>query len=334
MAGLQFPLITTAIVAVLAAGIAGFLEGGRAALVAGVACIPLGLLWVSATIGEASRRDEHVRNEDILRKQLAEAGRIIEQQQESSKMLVRRDLELTRANEQLRTLDHLKSDFVTVTTHQLRTPLAAIRWTLQMIIAGDVGPITEEQKKFLMQAYESNNRLVAMLRDLLMADQIETGRFDKINAVTDPAEVAADLLKEVGMLADTQGVALRFEPPAQKLAVSIAPDHLRAILQNLVENAIKYTPRGGTVTVEMVRGVGQVAISVADTGIGIPQSAQDRIFSRFFRAQNAVTMVTDGSGLGLFIAKRIVEHYRGTLSFTSAEGAGTTFVFTLPSPVS
>lgn len=325
-----FPLLAT-ILTVAAGGIGGFLAAGPVTgLIAAAAAFAVGGLWLAAAAGASANEASHVRNEEILRKQMTDTAKIIEQQQASSKLLVRRDLELSRANEQLRTLDHLKSDFVTVTTHQLRTPLAAIRWTLQMIIAGDVGPITEEQKKFLMQAYESNNRLIVMLRDMLMADQIETGKLERTNAVADPTEVAQSLLEEVSKIAQAQGVSIRFNPPDKKINISIEPDHLRAVMQNLMENAVKYTPKGGTVTLEMVHGIGQVAISVADTGIGIPQTAQDRIFSRFFRAQNAVTMVTDGSGLGLFIAKRIVEHYRGTLSFTSAEGAGTTFVFTLP----
>lgn len=325
------PLVATLLVAIAVAGVEVVLGGLIPAIIAFIAIFALGGVWLAVTAGTVSRTEQDARQLDTLRKQLDQAGKLLKQQEESSKLLVRRDLELSRANEQLRTLDHLKSDFVTVTTHQLRTPLAAIRWTLQMLASGDVGPVTEEQKKFLLQAYESNNRLIDMLRDMLLADQIETGKFDRTNAQADPATVVDMLFKELAGLAEKQGVMLKFERSDKPALVAIDPKHLEAVLQNLLENAVKYTKKGGSVTVEVVPGIGQVALSVADTGIGIPQPAQDRIFSRFFRAQNAVTMATDGTGLGLYIAKRIVEHYKGTLSFTSAEGAGTTFVFTLPS---
>lgn len=326
------PLIATLLVAVAVAGAEVVLGGGLIpAIIAFIAVFALGGVWLAVTASSVAREDAALRQMDMQRKQIEQASKIMKQQEESSRLLVRRDIELSRANEQLRTLDHLKSDFVTITTHQLRTPLAAIRWTLQMLASGDVGSVTEEQKKFLLQAYESNNRLIDMLRDMLLADQIETGKFDRTNAQADPAAVVDMLFKELAGLAEKQGVMLKFEHPDKPTLVAIDPKHLEAVLQNLLENAVKYTKKGGSVTVEVVPGIGQVALSVADTGIGIPQPAQDRIFSRFFRAQNAVTMATDGTGLGLYIAKRIVEHYKGTLSFTSAEGAGTTFAFTLPS---
>ncbi|MBM3272406.1 HAMP domain-containing histidine kinase [Candidatus Kaiserbacteria bacterium] len=325
------PLVVTLLAAIAVAAVETVLSGLVPAIIAFIAVFALGGVWLAVTASTVSRAEQDARQLDTQRKQLDQAGKLLKQQEESAKLLVRRDLELSRANEHLRTLDHLKSDFVTVTTHQLRTPLAAIRWTLQMLAGGDVGPVTEEQKKFLLQAYESNNRLIDMLRDMLLADQIETGKFDRTNAQTDPATVVDALFKEIAGLAEKQGVALKFEHPDKPILIAIDPKHLQTVLQNLIENAVKYTKQGGNVTVEVVPGIGQVAISVADTGIGIPQPAQDSIFSRFFRAQNAVTMATDGTGLGLYIAKRIVEHYKGTLSFTSAEGAGTTFVFTLPS---
>lgn len=307
-------------------GLGGPIAGG----VALTGLLGIGSLWL---LNSSRQTDSNLSIEahdaQTLRK-LADAARILEQQEASAKLLVRRDLELTRANERLQAVDRLKSDFVTIATHQLRTPLAAVRWTLQMLMAGDVGPVNDEQRSFLEQAYDSNNNLIALLHDMLLADQIESGTFDTSDASLDPVAAIEDFLRTIQPVADKQGVGIRFEEPASCPPLRIAPDHFRAILQNLVENAIKYTPSGGSVTIEVVPGIGQAAISVADTGIGIPADAQDRIFSRFFRARNAISMATEGTGLGLFIAKRIVEHYKGMLSFTSTQGAGTTFVFTLP----
>jgi signal transduction histidine kinase len=324
------PIIAITLAGIGVAAAEYFLAGPVAAIIGLIGILAVGGVWLAIATSVSTREDGEVRELDTMRKQLEQADRIMKQQEKSAQLLVRRDLELSRVNEQLRELDHLKSDFVTVTTHQLRTPLAAIRWTLQMLAAGDVGPVTEEQKKFLLQAYESNNRLIDMLRDMLLADQIETGKFDQTGMQADPSAVIETLLKELNGIAEKHGVTVAYESPAKPVSVPVDPKHLQAVLQNLLENALKYTKQGGNVTIEATPGIGQVAISVADTGIGIPQSAQDRIFSRFFRAQNAVTMATDGTGLGLYIAKRIVEHYKGTLTFTSTEGSGTTFVFTLP----
>src|SRR5665213_2691747 len=107
---------------------------------------------------------------------LEKIRRLLEQQQNSAKLLIRRDLELTRANERLRALDQMKTDFVSVATHQLRTPLSAIKWTLSMLLKGDIGPLTNEQKIFLMKAYESNDRMVALLGDMLLSDQVDSGK--------------------------------------------------------------------------------------------------------------------------------------------------------------
>ena len=256
---------------------------------------------------------------------------LLKQQEQSAKLLIRRDLELTRANERLQALDQMKTDFVSVATHQLRTPLSAIKWTLSMLLNGDLGLLTNDQKTFLMKAYESNDRMVALLGEMLLSDQIESGKIQALSATTLLPELPENLLLELEPAATKKQIALRFEHPAPSYAaVSIDPRHLRAVLQNLLENAIKYSREQGAVTLGIVEEGPKTIFNVSDTGIGIPPEAQKNIFVRFFRAQNAVKMETDGSGLGLFIVRSILERNNGTIRFKSEENKGTTFIVELP----
>lgn len=264
--------------------------------------------------------------------ELARFKELLEQQERSGKMLIRRDLELTRANERLKQLDQMKTDFVSVATHQLRTPLSAIRWTLSMLLKGDLGELTGEQKTFVMKAYESNNRMVALLGDMLLADRVESGKMSPTEALeTSLIDLTDNLLVELKPIAEKKHVTLTFKHAEEVPHARIDPQHMRAIVQNLVENAIKYTPENGSVAIELVQpDEKNVELRVSDTGIGIPKEAHPQIFTRFFRAKNAVRVETDGSGLGLFIAKQIVERYDGSIRFESEPGDGTTFFVQLP----
>lgn len=258
---------------------------------------------------------------------------LLKQQKQTAWMLVRRDLELTRANEELRVLDQMKTDFVSVVTHQLRTPLSAIRWTISMLLNGDFGRLSDEQRTFLMKAYESNNRMINLIRDIVLVDHIESGKLVMTPQMTTSLpDLLENLLVELQPLVKDKRVEVIFTRPGSPYPPArIDPANLRAVLQNLIENAVKYTPAGGKVTIACDTGLsGALALSVADTGIGIPKEEQSRIFMRFFRASNAQKKETDGSGLGLFIAKSILQKYQGDIRFESVEGSGTTFHVTLP----
>jgi signal transduction histidine kinase len=257
--------------------------------------------------------------------------RLMEDQEKSARLLVRRDLELTRANERLRALDQMKTDFIAVATHQLRTPLSAIRWTLSMLLRGDAGPLNEEQRSLIVKAYESNDRMLALLSDLLLSDQVQSGAFKDLKATTLIPDLPEDLLIEIRPIAAKKQIEVQFlHPEASYAAVNIDPNQLRAILQNLLENAIKYSKPGTVVTMEVTQTDRSMIFKIADAGIGIPKEQQGSIFKRFFRAPNAVKIETDGTGLGLFIAKSIVERNQGKISFDSVEGKGTTFRVELP----
>jgi signal transduction histidine kinase len=256
---------------------------------------------------------------------------IIEKQNESAKLLVRRDHELSRANERLQTVSKAKSDFVSVVAHQLRTPLSSIKWTLKMAIDGDLGEITNEQKSYLMKGYESNERLIALVNDLLDVDRIESGSYQFNFVPTQVRDLVENTIAELEPRAKEGEVTMVLEKSKKKpKKVKLDQVKIRAVVQNLIENAIKYTPAQGTVSVSVEEQDGAVLVAVSDTGIGIPQEEQQEIFGRFFRATNAVRHEKQGAGIGLFMSQQIIEKHGGKIWFESTEGAGTTFTFTLP----
>lgn len=250
---------------------------------------------------------------------------------QNANLLVRRDMELTRANERLRELDRLKSEFLSVAAHQLRTPLSAVKWILSMVLEGQVGTLTKEQQSILEKGRESNERMVRLVDDMLAVTRIEGGRTEYTFARQSAADLLSDITAPFASVAAERGVAFILDisiDPA--LQVLVDPQKVRFVFDNLIDNAIKYTPAGGTATVRATQNGEQIVITVADTGIGIPESEQKNIFAKFFRASNAMKVVTDGNGLGLFVVKTIVERHGGTVGFSSMPGKGTTFTVSLP----
>lgn len=311
-----------------------YASGNQGVFIAAI--VSLTLLFLAPLFLKLSFDENDTQKDAALEAELAKARVLAAQQRESGKLLIRRDLELSRANDQLRALDQLKTDFVTIATHQLRTPLTAIRWILSMLLRGDMGSINDEQKTYLMKAYESNNRMVALLGDMsasekVTAEKLKTGTLEYSMF----PDLADNVLTEIQPLAQKRGVSLLFADRKDSyLPAKIDPKNMRAILQNLLENAIKYTNTGGTVTFSVRDQDDTIVLAVADTGIGIPEEQKKNIFKRFFRAQNAVRLETDGSGLGLFIVLSIVERFKGQISFESTEGKGTTFRVVLPAAAS
>jgi len=262
--------------------------------------------------------------------ELRELQRLTAQLDKGARLLIRRDLELNRANEQLRVLDRMKSEFVSLVTHQLRTPLSGIKWSLSMLLDNDLGPLTAEQRTYIMKTYESNERMIALINNMLQADRLESGTVQFEFIPTQLKHLLDNVMIDMQPLAKRKEVALTYGTREDSPDVPIDPKNMRMVLQNLIENAVKYTPRGGTVTVEVFNRGSFVELKVADTGIGIPADQQKNIFKRFFRAPNAVRTETEGSGLGLYIVENVVRKHSGSIRFTSEAGKGTIFFVTLP----
>lgn len=228
-------------------------------------------------------------------------------------------------------IQRIKSEFVSIAAHQLRTPLSAIKWTLKLLLDGDAGRLTGAQEDFIQKGYMINERMIKLVNDLLSAARIEEGRFGYEFKDTDFTAVTENLVSSFGPLALEKKVELFFKKPARPLPLIYAdPEKLALALSNLIDNALKYTPEGGKVKVELRAEKDFAVCSISDSGVGIPRDDQVRVFSKFFRASNVMRMETEGTGLGLFIVRNIIKRHGGEVSFSSEEGQGSTFTFTLP----
>ncbi|OGI72757.1 hypothetical protein A3G48_04035 [Candidatus Nomurabacteria bacterium RIFCSPLOWO2_12_FULL_40_42] len=242
-----------------------------------------------------------------------------------------KNLKLAEANKKLIELDQQKSDFLSIAAHQLRTPLSGIKWTLSMLLSGDLGTLNDDQKTFLMKSYESNNRMVTLVNDMLVADRIQLGKvqygFKYINLI----DLMDNILFEINPVASRRNISIKYKNRFADLPhVYTDPETMRVVLQNLLENAIKYTIEGGKIEIDVSRKGEYLLVSISDNGIGIPEDQVKNVFTRFFRASNAVKKETDGSGLGLYITKTMVEKNGGKIWFNTVLNKGTNFYFTVP----
>lgn len=239
--------------------------------------------------------------------------------------------ELLAALEQCKLESQAKSEFLSMVTHQLRTPLSGIKWTFKMLLDGDLGSFSEEQRQIITKGAESNQRMIDLLNEIIVANQNQSWDFQYDMQTIDLEKLVERLITEHLETARAHDVHLVFKRPEIDMPMVHAdPDKITIILQNLLENAIKYSNPEGSVTVTIIPTVDTVAISVQDEGIGIPPEAQKHIFDKFFRADNAKELKKEGTGLGLFTAKRIAEKHGGSLTFESEAGKGTTFFVQLP----
>jgi signal transduction histidine kinase len=228
-------------------------------------------------------------------------------------------------------VEKMKTEFVSLSAHQLRTPLSAIKWILKMFLDGDVGEITFEQKNLLKKAYQSNERMIFLINDLLNVARIEEGKYLYKSKLVSIEDIIESIIKSLQQEIKRKRLIFEFKKPKEKLApIMIDAEKMQLAIQNLIENAVRYTKMGGRVTIVLKGDGKEIEFSVQDTGIGIPQEYQKRIFTKFFRGTNAVKMETEGSGLGLFISKNIIEAHKGRVWFESKKSKGSTFYFTLP----
>lgn len=233
---------------------------------------------------------------------------------------------------QEREIDRVKTEFVSLASHQLRTPLTSIKWYVEMLQAGDVGELNDKQKEYLSEVYNGSLRTITLINDLLNISRLEEGRITIRPVPTNLTAFIHDVRKEVEMKIQDTGCEVVLDVPEDGEIVSIDKDLLRQVLVNFLVNAIVYSSvdKQGKVTLSYTATPDNYRISVTDNGIGIPQEVQHRIFEKFFRADNARKIIADGNGLGLYLAKQIMETAGGTIGFTSEVGKGSTFHITIP----
>jgi signal transduction histidine kinase len=227
-------------------------------------------------------------------------------------------------------IDKIKSEFISVAAHQLRTPLSAIKWVIKMILDGDAGELSIEQQELLNKGYLSNERVIKLVNDLLNVSRIEEGRFGFNFEIADFKEVLDIAISNVDSLVTKNHQELTIKIPPKLPKIYLDKERIIMVLQNLLSNAIKYTPEYGKIQVIVEADKQYLYAKVSDQGVGIPAVDQPKIFSKFFRAANVIKLETEGTGLGLFLVKNIIEKHQGQVSLKSEEGKGTEVSFTLP----
>lgn len=238
--------------------------------------------------------------------------------------------ELQQSNDKLKALDETKDEFISMASHQLRTPLTAVKGYLSMVIEGDAGKVDDKQKPMLNQAFNSAQRMVYLIADLLNVSRLKTGKFVIESQPSQLADVVEAELAQLTETAKARNLKLIYNKPANFPLLNLDETKIRQVIMNFVDNAIYYTPAGGAVTVEL-KDLGEtIQLTVTDTGIGVPKADQPHLFSKFYRAGNAQKARPDGTGLGLFMARKVVTAQGGTIVFKSDEGKGSTFGFTFP----
>lgn len=227
-------------------------------------------------------------------------------------------------------IDQAKNQFVALASHQLRTPTAAIKWYAEMLLHGELGALQSAQQSYLTEIYQSNQRMIELVNALLDVSRIEMGTFSiepkpiTVTAAID--EVLAELQTQIVQ----KKLQLTRTYAKEAFVITTDPRLLRIVLQNVLANAIDYTPADGHVSVRVELNNQDLKLEIADTGCGIPAAVQSKIFTLFFRADNARTLKPDGTGLGLFITQAVVIALGGKIEFTSEENRGTMFTIILP----
>lgn len=260
-----------------------------------------------------------------------ELKRTIDELEDATTILVRRDLELKRAYTEIQEVDKRKSEFVSIAAHQLRTPLSAIRWAHQMLLDGEAGgDLTDEQTLVVQQAQQSIEKMISLVNELLNADHLE---YDKVSF--DRQQVNIDKLlqtavNELKPMALERRIEIALDLGAPQAEVFCDAERIKEVFLNILNNAIKYSFVNSTVSLKTREQDGNLVVTFNDQGIGIPQKNQAHMFQKFSRADNAKRVDANGSGLGMFIADKIVHAHGGKITFTSEENVGTTFTVSLP----
>lgn len=238
--------------------------------------------------------------------------------------------QLRNANQRLKELDQTKDEFISMASHQLRTPLTTIKGYLSMVLEGDVGPVTKSEKKMIQQAFDSAERMVFLIADLLNVSRLQSGKFVIDNKPTDLAKMVKTEVEQLKDTAAHHNLTLTCKVPDKMPLLSLDETKIRQVVMNFLDNAIYYTPAGGSISVELELTSESVRYTVTDTGLGVPKAEQHHLFSKFYRAGNARKMRPDGTGLGLFMARKVVVAQGGSVIFKSTEGKGSTFGFSFP----
>lgn len=244
------------------------------------------------------------------------------------------DRERKYARQKQEEVQTAKDDLLSLASHQLRTPATVVKQYVGMMLQGYAGKLTEQQLSMLSNAYDSNERQLEIINQLLYVARLDAGRIILRHEKTDAAKLIRDVAHEQSEALAARGQQLTFKLPKNPVWAELDPHYMRMVVENLLSNAIKYTPENGQITLAARRSHGNVVIRVSDTGVGIDPGVQRNIFEKFTRVENELSNDVNGSGVGLYLTQQIVTLHGGTIEVKSALGQGSSFIVRIPAKAS
>lgn len=238
--------------------------------------------------------------------------------------------ELRTSNTMLRQLDKAKDEFVSMASHQLRTPLTSVKGYISMVLEGDAGKISDSQRQLLDEAFTSSERMVNLINDFLNVSRIQTGKFIIDKHSVDLSKLVEQEINGLQSTAVAHKVKFIYDKPKNFPDINVDEGKIRQVVMNFIDNSIYYSPDNTTVNINLSVEGNYVVFVVKDNGIGVPQSERAQLFTKFYRASNARKRRPDGTGVGLYLAKKIIDAHDGRVIFESTVDAGSTFGFRLP----
>ncbi len=232
--------------------------------------------------------------------------------------------------DQMVRLNKMKSEFVSVASHQLRTPLSAMKWEIELFLSKNKNKLNKSQLSEIQNMNLLTKKMIHLVGDLLNVAKIDQNRLIVRKQKFDFIKVVQEMVKEFSLSAQARQIEISFKAEKKRLTVFGDVEKVKMIVGNLISNAVKYTTNGGKIEIKVEKKDNYLIFEVKDNGVGIPEEQIDQVFNKFFRSDNAVRYQTEGTGLGLYIAKNIVEQSGGKIWFKSIENIGSVFSFSLP----
>lgn len=237
---------------------------------------------------------------------------------------------IIRSFERLAETNRIKSEFINIASHQLRSPLSNLKWGLEVIMSKKIGSFSEQQAEYFKIFQDNLIRMEELIKNLLMVSRIENTDFPSEKKHFSLKEIVEESIKEFKLLAEASHVEIKFEGEKNLPEVFADPSQIKLVINSLLDNAIRYIKDRGIVSIKLQNCKKYIYFEITDTGVGISKKDQKYVFQKFFRAENTMRYQTQGNGLSLFIAKAIIKNSGGKIGFKSQEGVGSTFWFTLP----